>query len=89
MIHSLSGGIIKEVGTYTFVKVLFDDEPTPKWYISDFHVEEGDRVSAPTGKADMPKIGVAVKVENNVNGQVTPIPARQAKKLISVIISED
>lgn len=89
MIHSLSGGIIKDVESYTFVKVVFDGDPTPRWYISDFHVEEGDRVSAPTGKADMPKTGVAVKVENNVNGQVTPIPVRQAKKLISVIISDE
>ncbi len=89
MIHSLSGGIIKDVGTYTFVKVVFDGDPVPKWYLSDFSVCEGDRVCAPVGKADMPKSGVAVKVENNVNGQVTPIPVRQAKKLISVQISDD
>lgn len=87
MIHSLSGGIIKDAGSYTFVKVEFDDGT--RWYISDFPVEQGDKVCAPFGKADMPKIGVAVKVENNVSGQVTPIPVKAAKKLISVILTDD
>ena len=85
MIHSMSGGIIKDVGTYTFVKIVFDDDEqkTPYWYISDFSVEVGDSVSAPRGKADMVGIATVVKVEPNVNGQVTPIPLRSAKKLIA------
>lgn len=89
MIHSLSGGIIKDAGSYTFVKVVFESDPTPKWYISDFPVEEGDKVCAPFGVADMPTVGVAVKVENNVSGQVTPIPLKTAKKIISVLIEDD
>ena len=85
MIHSMSGGIIKDVGSYTFVKVVFDDDDqkTPYWYISDFSVEIGDSVTAPRGKANMPAQATVVKVENNANGQVTPIPLRSAKKLIS------
>ena len=84
MIHSMGGGIIKDIGSYTFVKVVFDDDEskTPYWYISDFSVDVGDRVTAPRGKADMPSCATVVKVENNVNGQVTPIPLRTAKKLI-------
>ncbi len=85
MIHSMSGGIIKDVGTYTFAKVVFDDDEqkTPFWYISDFSVNVGDSVCAPRGKANMPAQATVVKVENNVSGQVTPIPLRSAKKLIS------
>ena len=91
MIHSMSGGIIKDVGTYTFVKIVFDDDEnkTPYWYISDFAVEVGDSVSAPRGKADMVAIATVVKVETNVNGQVTPIPLRSAKKLIARRITAD
>ncbi len=85
MIHSMSGGVIKDVGRYTFVKVVFDgdEEARPYWYISEFAVEEGDVVTAPFGKADMPRRGVAVKVERNVSGQVTPVSVRTAKKLLS------
>ncbi len=89
MIHSMSGGVIKDVGSYTFVKVVFDGDETPHWYISDFAVAEGDRVSAPRGRADMPAAATVVKVENNVSGQVTPVPLRSAKKLISPLIADD
>ena len=91
MIHSMSGGIIKDAGTYTFVKVVFDDDETktPYWYISDFSVEVGDSVSAPRGKANMVAIATVVKVETNVNGQVTPVPLRSAKKLIAKRITAD
>ncbi len=86
MIHSMSGGIIKDRGAYTFVKVRFEGEERPYWYISDFSVEEGDRVTAPFGRADMPREATVVKVERNVSGQVTPIPLKAAKKLISVVL---
>ena len=91
MIHSMSGGIIKDYGSYTFVKVVFDADPekTPFWYISDFAVEEGDRVSAPRGKIDMPSTATVLRVEKNVNGQVTPIPLRSAKKLIAKLITDE
>ena len=37
MIHSMSGGVIKDAGSYTFVKVRFDDDGIA-WYITDFDV---------------------------------------------------
>ncbi len=48
MIHSMSGGIIKDPGSYTFVKIAFDDDPekTPYWYVSDFSVAEGGHARA-------------------------------------------
>lgn len=82
MIHSLSGGIIKDYGSYVFVKVVFDDAPTPYWYVSDFDVEPGDRVSAPKGRANTPTAATVVKVESNVSGQVTPVPLKSAKRLL-------
>ncbi len=88
MIHSMSCGVIKDAGSYTFVKVVFDGDETPYWYISEFPVDEGDRVSAPFGRANMPRVGRAVRVEKNVSGQVTPIPLRSAKKLISRLITD-
>ncbi len=86
----MSGGVIKDAPVYTFVKVIFDgdDERRPYWYISDFAVEVGDAVSAPFGKADMPRSGVAVEVER-CGGQVTPISPRTAKKLIGKRITDD
>ena len=88
MIHSMSGGVIKDPGAYTFVKIAFDDDPenTPHWYISDFSDEAGDRVSAPRGRADMPARATVLRVEKNVSGQVTPVPLRSAKKLLNLIL---
>ena len=88
MIHSLSGGVIKDYGAYTFVKVVFEGEERPYWYISDFAVEEGDKVNAPFGKADMPREATVVKVEKNVSGQVTPIPLKTAKKLLGPVLTQ-
>ena len=81
MIHSMSGGVLSEYGTYTFVKVKFDGDDRPYWYVSDFEVEEGDRVSAPFGTTNKP--ATVLRVEHNVSGQVSPVPIRRAKKLIA------
>ena len=86
MIHSLSGGVIKDYGSYTFVKVTFEGDERPYWYIADFSVEEGDKVTAPFGKFDTPREATVIKVERNVNGQVTPIPIRSAKKLFGPVL---
>lgn len=84
MIHSMSGGVIKDAGSYTFVKVKFDDDGVA-WYITDFEVVEGDRVKAPRGIGGVSTPAKVMKVEYNVSGQVTPIPLRSAKKLICKI----
>lgn len=82
MIHSMSGGVLSEYGTYTFVKVKFDDDERPYWYVSDFEVNEGDRVSAPFGAGGCGKVATVLRVEKNVSGQVAPIPIKRAKKLL-------
>ena len=81
MIHSMSGGVIKDAGSYTFVKVRFDDDGVA-WYITDFDVTEGDRLKARRGIQNVGTSATAVKVEYNVNGQVAPVPLKRVKKLI-------
>lgn len=83
MIHSMSGGILSEYGTYTFVKVAFDGETAPYWYIADFDVCEGDRVSAPRGAGGIGKPATVLRVEHNVSGQVAPVPVKRVKKLLA------
>ena len=82
MIHSMSGGVLSEYGTYTFVKVKFEGDDRPYWYVCDFDVSEGDRVSAPFGAGGMGKPATVLRVEQNVSGQVSPIPIKRAKKLL-------
>lgn len=86
MIHSMSGGIIKDVGDYTFVKVRFDGEPTPFWYVAEMHVSDGDKVIAPLRGVE--RQGVAERVERHVSGQVTPVPLRTAKRIVRVVEEE-
>ena len=82
MIHSMSGGVLSELGAFTFVKVKFDGDEKPFWYICDFEVAEGDRVSAPFGASGLGKPATVLRVEQNVSGQVAPIPVKRAKKLL-------
>ncbi len=82
MIHSMSGGILSEYGTYTFVKVALDGESAPYWYVSEFDVNEGDRVIAPFGRSGAPKSGTVLRVERDVSGQVAPVPVKHARRLI-------
>lgn len=81
MVHSMSGGVLSEYGANRFVKVKFDDDERPYWYICDFEVSEGDRVSAPFGATGCGKPATVLRVED-VSGQVTPIPIKRAKKLL-------
>lgn len=81
MIHSMSGGIIRDYGSYMFVKVKIDVADSAYWYISDIDLEIGDRVRVPFGKNGVEKSATVVKIEN-VSGQVTPIPLKSARKVI-------
>lgn len=82
MIHSMSGGIILDYGSFVFVKAQADGESAPRWYISDIELEEGDRVRVPTGKVGVQACATVLRVERNVSGQVTPVPLKSAKRVI-------
>ena len=79
MIHSLSGGVIKDGGRHTFVKVKFDDGEE-RWYLSDeFSPLNGMKVA----------VNYNVRVDTNLSGQATPIPVKRAESVISVIFDEE
>ncbi|MDE7164891.1 MAG: hypothetical protein K2O04_05670 [Clostridiales bacterium] len=82
MIHSMSGGKLSDYGSYTFVKLKFEGDERTYWYICEFEVEEGDRVSAPFGVSGLSKPATVVKVECGVSGQVAPIPIKRAKRVL-------
>ena len=72
MIHSLAGGVIKDGGMHTFVKV--ENGAGAIWLLcDDFSVEVGDTVVY-EGKDGWLKRGIAVKVDKNVSGQTPPVP---------------
>ncbi len=82
MIHSLSGGVIAENGTHTFVKVEIDQ--MPYWYLSPFKVKEGDTVLVPFGKWEMLREGKVVKIET-CSAQCAPVPMNRIKSVEKVI----
>ena len=79
----MSGGVLSDYGTYTFVKVKFDCDDNLRWFICDFDVEEGDRVSAPYGVSALGKPATVIKVERNVSGQIAPVPVKHTRSVIS------
>ena len=82
MIHSMSGGVLSDYGSYTFVKLKFDGDERPYWYICEFDVEDGDRVSAPFGVGGLSQPATVIKVERGVSAQVAPIPVKRAKRVL-------
>ncbi len=84
MIHSLSGGVIKDGGLHTFVKVDFGNDVV-RWFLcDDYPVEVGYNVIAPLGRQSAR--GVAVRVDKWVDERSTPIPYKHAQSVISVEI---
>lgn len=80
MIHSMSGGVMSDLGAFTFVKVIIDGCAAPYWYICDLDIEEGDAVIVPLGGAE--KRATVLRVERNVSSQVAPVPVKRAKRVL-------
>ena len=78
MIHSLSGGVIAENGSYLFAKV--EILGTPYWYLAPFSVEAGDRVLAPLGREARLVEGTVLRTEL-CNAQTAPFPMNRVKAL--------
>jgi hypothetical protein len=88
MIHSLSGGVIAENGTHTFVKVIFSDDPLygdrPYWYLCPFSgAKEGDHVLAAVGRRTGAE-GVILKVEE-CSTQCAPFPMNRITEIEELI----
>lgn len=83
MIHSLSGGELKQYDIYNFVKIEFEKEQGKYfWYISPFDdLKVGDYVLAPFGIVNELQKAKVIAFKKNVNGQITPIPTKRAKTI--------
>ncbi len=83
MIHSLSGGVIKDNFKHTFVKVELEGESA--WYLSPTSkVAVGMRVSVPFGRGDFPRDGVIVKVEE-ADAQCAPCPMNRVREIYGIL----
>ena len=85
MIHSLSGGSIKDAGSFTFVKVEVADCPTKFIWLktNSLQVEIGDMVVY-EDKSGWLKRGVVVRVDKGVSGQVSPAPLKSMAEILKV-----
>lgn len=83
MIHSLAGGQLREKRICDFVKVEFDRLPEQYfWFICDISgIKEGDKIIAPFGKLDEPRIAKVVQLLKNVDAQNVPFRTRNMKSI--------
>lgn len=87
MIHSLSGGEIKDHASYNFalVEVLdrFGGKTLKLWYLcSNLFLKVGDKVLVPIGQKNIQEKGVVLRVEKGLTVGRTPIPIKMAKQII-------
>jgi len=86
MIHSLSGGKLKDNKNYDFVKVKILEElyfNKISFYISNISsLQEGDVVLVPYGFPIVKVKARVLRIDKNVNEQVAPIPIKRMKEII-------
>ena len=87
MIHSLSGGVIKDGGRHDFVKLKFQSGEE-RWYLSDeFSLSVGMKAIAfLNGKT---QTGEVVRADSNLSAQATPVPLKTAEKIVNVVFDEE
>ncbi len=85
MIHSLSGGVVKEDRSGDFAKVEIEGEGF-FWYLSDiFGLKEGDFVLVPFGKTNKLVRAKVIRIDKDISYKASPIPFKHAKKISSKI----
>ena len=85
MIHSLSGGVVRQKRYIDFAKVQLEDGGI-YWYITELvGLQAGDKVLVPVGRNDDAAQAVVLRVDKNVNEQVAPVSVKHAKKIIKKI----
>jgi len=83
MIHSLSGGVMRDVQYVDFAKVEIEGEGI-FWYINNIDgLKEGDKVIVPFGKSGQKVVGKVLRIDKSVSSQVSPIPFKHAKHIIA------
>lgn len=86
MIHSLSGGVLCDVGIYTFAKVEYAEGELAGrrfWYQSEFpSLKEGDEVLVPALGALVRGRVVALEV---ASAQTAPYPLNRIKAIETIL----
>ena len=81
MIHSMSGGILAENESYTFVKV--EAEGTPRWYLSPTSkIKAGDSVLVPFSGRTI--TGKVLRVEECTR-QTAPVPVKRVQSVEEIL----
>ena len=89
MIHSLSGGVLKDEKLYDLAKIEII-EGTLKgdiyWYINNiFTLKENDIVLIPLGKNDMLTKGKVLRIDKSVSEKNSPIQVKRMKEIHSIV----
>lgn len=85
MIHSCAGGVIREKRCFDFAKVEIIATGEVRWYITKLPLlTAGDFVIVPYGRENKAEKAKVLRIDKNVSEQVSPVPARQAKEIISI-----
>ena len=85
MIHSLSGGVMKEKQVFDFAKVeILDDYYSGVfWYVSTIKgLKENDIVLVPFKDGSITLKAKVLRVDKNVKEQNFPIPIKKLKNII-------
>ena len=89
MIHSLSGGVIKDEVYKDFAKVMIlegDLKGKQLWFVSNiFMLLEGDKVIVPIGTNNTRTLGKVVRIDKNVSTKCSPIPSKHAKEIVEKV----
>ena len=86
MIHSLSGGIMKDKKVFDYVKVELQDDyySGTFWYISNIKgLKEGDLVLVPFKNGDLSLKAKVLRVDKNVKEENFPIKTKKMGQIIS------
>ncbi|MGN1201562.1 MAG: hypothetical protein ACI4R8_04860 [Candidatus Caccovivens sp.] len=86
MIHSMSGGVVREKKFYDFAKVQLEISGETRFFIcNDKNLKEGDCVLVPYGKNDLLEKGKILRIDRNVNEQVAPMPVGRMKEIFGKV----
>lgn len=87
MIHSLSGGVLKENTPIDFAKVKIINNNKIAWYICSHlpDLKENDKVLVPVGIDNFLEEAVVLRIDKQISPQVTPTPIKRTKKIYSII----
>lgn len=84
MIHSLSGGTIKNIGFSSFAKVKLETEEV-MFFVYDFPLSVGDEVLVPVGRCGTPTRATVLELKQNVSNRLAPFPIKSMKNVIKKI----